>query len=217
VTKLPVAFRAAFAERAFSVVTYKTHLYQLAFGHRIYFAKNTVMLHPFFGVGFAKVWLDQQITYDELDNLGDEQGLMSETSGFNGAGPLVGFDFAWHLGRYFSFVGRALWNGVIANVKQNYRALLNESKGSLDNPFFVQGQSDTDMISLLSFEAGLAADFMMSHHDVQIVLGYRATEFVKGVARSGFPDDRGANLMINAMEDASFQGPFVRASLAFSV
>jgi len=211
-TKLPANFNIRFAGQAFSVVTYKTHLYQLAFGHRIYFSQNAFMLHPFFGVGFAKVWLDQQITYDALDGNPGRQGLMSETSGFNGAGPLVGFDFAWRLGRYFSVIGRALWNGIIANVKQDYRMFLN---GSSANPFFVQGQSDTDVISLLSFEAGLAVDFMMNHHDVQIMLGYRATEFINGVARSAFPDGNADNFMTNVMEDASFQGPFVRASLAF--
>jgi len=125
VTKLPGGSKIISAEKAFSVVTDKTHLYQLTFGHRIYFSQNAFMLHPFFGVGFAKVWLDQQTTYDRLfdkTTLVGKQGLMSETSGFNGVGPLVGFDFAWRLGRYFSVVGSALWNGVIANIKQNYRA-----------------------------------------------------------------------------------------------
>jgi len=171
------------------------------------------MLHPFFGVGFAKAWLDQQIAYDGLNGDLGRQGLISETSGFNGVGPLVGFDFVWHIGRYFSFVGSALWNGLIANVKQNYIATFDAIVAANSASYIVDSQSDTDVISLLSFEAGLAVDF----NDVQIVLGYRATEFINGVARSGFPEEITVNFMTNAMKDASFQGPFVRASLAFSV
>lgn len=122
VALIPAFFAVNLADSAEPSYYYETKLYQIAFGHRFYFMNNVFMLHPFIGVGLARVRETQQTGYLGLDGTPQDSAVAYMVSQFNGLGPLVGLDLAWHIWSYFNF------NGTIAfpdDMNANLMAVTN--------------------------------------------------------------------------------------------
>ena len=209
---LPGDWNQEDALSANSTLKYRNNIYQLSVGHSFAFFRRTFLIHPFFGLGAAKVNLTQDTRYVGTDGT-NEDAFVHEQSKFWGIGPLVGLGISWHLCKGLKLIGSISWNPLISDLKNKYRA--EGVDAPTESLSFINGSSVKDIINQAIGEIGIAYDiFIRQRHSLEILLGYRTVTYIGGSRSSSPAGDNNEALLISSSETAGFQGVFIRLSAA---
>ena len=171
-----------------------------------------VDLHPFAGVRYVNIKLDDQATYTDSTNSAN-YGIGKVKSDFSGIGPRAGLDVAVHMQSGISIVGTVGASLLIGDLDTKITAS-NFVADQYADGYSLRNSDTTQAVPELDARLGLNYTYRFNPGTaLGLELGYQAVNYFD-VADKDYIDMNTANT-INTSEDFGYQGPYFR--LQFSV
>lgn len=170
-------------------------------------------IHPFGGLRYASVGVDNKGTYTDSTNAGD-YSFGKIKSDFSGIGPRAGLDAAVHVGSSISITGTVGASLLVGNV---------DSKASNDvytasvlvpeDGYSVKNNESTHVVPELDARLGINYTYNFDPTTaLGVELGYQAVNYFD-VVDTDLVDARAPNT-VNGSEDFGYHGPYLRLQLS---
>lgn len=189
-------------------------------------------LHPVAGVRYADV--ERFFTLDEaaaaaltIPAVGTFDFLntsdIEEDSDFRGAGPLIGMDASYYLGRGFGVIGHGdtaiLMGGVgpVTNIT-SFNTVTEEATGAITsalNSFLFSARSVTRVVPVTDLKLGLDYTYTINNSndsDLSLEIGYQSSEYFNVIDRMATVSNLLASpglITKNSTSDLGLDGPYI--------
>lgn len=174
--------------------------------YKMYHCGDT-SIYLIYGFEYSQLKLREKYTYQILNYTSKTSDQFSKTWGI---GPEFGFEFDYILSNLLTFNFKSTGSLLAGQTKGNHRdntggALVVET---LDN-------DSTRIIPAFHASFGISTEFSVKCRKVIIEAGYEFNSYVRGLARSSYPDDEAPGFCATNYYNFDIQGVYISGSVNF--